>query len=196
MTDVDIDLANRNSALEVLHCIRASRLDKEQLVPHNTGVYFQRIPFDPVNNLSTVDYKSAESRGYFKIDFLNVHLYSKIANDEHLDRLLNTEPVWELLCEEEICNQLIHVNGYHLLMAQLKPRSVEQLAIVLALIRPGKKHLINQCVTHGFDSIASEVWNVSDSEAYSFKHSHAVSYAVLVVVNLNLICEELVSQNG
>ena len=44
---------------------------------HNTGVYFTDIPVHPFTNCANINYKEAEDRGYFKLDFLNVHLFLK-----------------------------------------------------------------------------------------------------------------------
>ena len=59
MPDIDIDFANRDVILEKIKH-RVARLNKEK--KHNTGVYFTEIPSNPVDNMSTVDYKTAENR--------------------------------------------------------------------------------------------------------------------------------------
>jgi DNA polymerase III alpha subunit len=92
--------------------------------------------------------------------------------------------------EKEVCDQLFHVNGYHTLLAQLKPTNILELATVLALIRPGKKHLVPVCIEKGFQAIQDEVW-IKTEEGYSFKKSHAVGYAHVIVMQLNLICERV-----
>ncbi len=60
----------------------------------------------------------------------------------------------------------------------------------LALLRPGKKHLITKCQTEGWDSIKDEIWLKTD-DSYSFKKSHAVAYAHAIVVQINSICEKI-----
>lgn len=177
--------------LSLLQHIPASRRTSEGIKPHNTGVYFHKIPQDPFTGLSSIDYKEAEDRGYFKIDFLNVSAYQNVQNEEHLIKLMNTEPIWPLLCEKDICDQLLHVNGYHTVLSQLKPKTIEELAMFLALIRPGKKHLLNQVITQGWDSIKDEIWRKSAQGEYEFKKSHSLAYATMIVVQLNLLCEQL-----
>lgn len=61
-----------------------------------------------------------------------------------------------------------------------------QLAMVLALIRPGKRHLI------GFDwpQVEADIWTNTDNDDYTFKKAHAVSYAHVVVVQMNLLLEQ------
>lgn len=185
--DIDIDFLDRNTALAVLDHIKASRIDNDQLVPHNTGVYFHNIPHNPVTNLSTIDYKTAESRGYFKIDFLNIHAYKGVRDEDHLIQLMNMEPVWELLEEEYIVNQLFHLSQYGIILRVMKPKSVEQLAAVLAMIRPGKKHLIGK----PWELVMKEIWVPCQNEEYNFKKGHGISYALVIVIQLNLMIDQI-----
>jgi len=187
--DVDIDFFDRDDLLSTIPHRVASRFDHGKLVKHNSGIYLQNIPFDPINGISSIDYESAEKRGYFKIDILNVNAYKGIKNEKHIEQLLSTEPLWDLLHENTICDQLSHINGYHSLISTVNPRSIEELAMVLALIRPGKKHLIDRCAKSGFDSIQEEIWKKTTDGSYAFKKSHAIAYAHLIIMQLNLICE-------
>ena len=191
MPDIDIDFADRTRVLERIKHVPATMVDKDgTFKKHNTGVYCTPIPYNPLTGLATIDYKEAEDRGYFKIDFLNVSVYADIQSEEHIKALLAVEPLWDLMYEKDVCDQLFHVNGYHTLLAQLKPKTISELAMVLALIRPGKKHLIPVCQEKGFDAIKDEIWTKTE-EAYFFKKSHAVGYAHLIVMQLNLICEKI-----
>jgi DNA polymerase III alpha subunit len=185
--DIDIDFPDRRQVLDIIRHIPARLEDGKK---HNTGVYCHEIPYNPLTDTASFDYKTAEDRGYFKIDFLNVNAYTGVRNEEHIIELLNTEPLWELLYEKDVCDQLFHVNGYHNLLNELKPKSIIELAMVLAMIRPGKKHLIPICKEQGFQAIKDEIWTKSE-DAYFFKKAHAVSYASVIVVQLNLICEKL-----
>jgi DNA polymerase III alpha subunit len=186
MPDIDIDFADRTQALDKLKHIGAT-LDSGK--KHNTGIYVQSIPYNPITNLSTLEYKHAEDRGYFKIDFLNVSVYEGVKNKEHLAQLLDQEPLWDLLEQKEFCDMIFHINGYHSLIAELKPRSIEELAMFLALLRPGKKHLVPVCKEKGFQAIEHEIW--TKTEEYSFKKSHSIGYAHAIVVQMNLICERI-----
>ena len=188
--DIDIDFADREDILSKIPHVVAGRVDRGEYKRHNTGVYLQNMPVNPLNGLATIDYETAEQRGYFKIDFLNVNAYQGVKNEAHIKQLLSVEPLWDLMYEKEVCDQLFHVNGYHNLLAQLKPTSILELATVLALIRPGKKHLVPVCIEKGFQAIQDEVWIKTD-EGYSFKKSHAIGYAHVIVMQLNLICERI-----
>jgi len=102
-----------------------------------------------------------------------------------MEELVKQEPVWELLEYEDIVEQLFHINNHFDVVKQLKPRSIEQLAAVLAVIRPAKRYLVNK----DWDTINKEVW-LKVEDAYSFKKSHAIAYALAIVVQLNSIIEE------
>ena len=188
--DIDIDFADRKKILDVIKHIPATIKENHTFKKHNTGIYCHTIPHNPLTDTASIDYKEAEDRGYFKIDFLNVNAYKDVRNEEHLIHLLNTEPLWDLLYEKEVCDQLFHINGYHNLLAELKPNSIVQLAMVLAMIRPGKKHLIPICKNQGFNTIENEIWTKTD-QAYFFKHAHGIAYASVIVVQLNFICEKI-----
>jgi DNA polymerase III alpha subunit len=185
MPDVDIDFANRDLALSKLKHVTASISTQKK---HNTGIYCHNIPHNPLTGVSTIDYKSAEDRGYFKIDFLNVMIYKDVKNNDHLLHLMGTEPIWELLLQEEFVNLLFHINGHIDILRQMQPTSVEQLAAILAMIRPAKRYLIGKEWT----TVMNEIWDHTDTEAgYAFRKSHAIAYAMAIVVQMNLICEQL-----
>ena len=80
------------------------------------------IPHNPITNLATIDYKEADQRGFFKIDFLNVSIYEGVRDEEHLLALMNTEPLWDLLLQEDFVNELFHINGHADLLKITQPR--------------------------------------------------------------------------
>lgn len=183
LPDIDIDLKNREEILSALKHIPASIDGKKK---HNTGVYFNDIPINPFTNVSSINYKDAELRNYFKLDLLNVSVYEKVNSNEHLEKLVQQEPVWELLEYKEIVEKLFHIHNHYDIVNQLKPKSIEQLAAVLAVIRPAKRHLLNK----DWNIINKEVWRKVD-DGYSFKKSHAIAYAIAIVVQLNSIVEDV-----
>ena len=184
MPDIDIDFANRDIVLSTIQH-RVAKLETGK--KHNTGIYVTEIPHNPIDNLSTIDYKTAEDRGYFKLDFLNVSIYKDVKDDKHLQELMEREPIWELLTHEEFTQHLFHVQGHHDICEKMRPSSVEQLAALLAMIRPAKRHLIGKDWT----TVMKEVWTKPENGEYFFKKAHAFSYAMAVVVHMNLLCDEL-----
>ena len=186
MPDIDLDFADRDIILDKLNH-RIAKLDTGK--KHNTGVYFTEIPHNPVDNLATIDYDEAEERKYFKIDFLNVFIYKQVKDEDHLVKLMSKEPLWDLLTEAEFSNQLFHVGEHSTLLKKLSPKSIQQLAATLAIIRPAKRHLENET----WDNIMKQVWVKPKDGSYFFKKAHAVAYAHAIVVHMNLICEQLES---
>jgi hypothetical protein len=189
MPDIDIDFANRTTALDVFKHVTASIEDNGTFKKHNTGIYCTSVPYNPLTGLSTIDYKSAEDRGYFKIDFLNVSVYEGVRDRAHLLKLMDTEPLWALLLEDDFTNKLFHINGHGSILREMKPESIEQLGAVLAMIRPAKRYLIGK----EWATVMKEVWTKPDNDDYYFKKAHAIAYAHVIVVQMNLICENLTS---
>jgi len=188
MPDIDIDFADRDHALKFIKHIPAAIKDPNgTFKKHNTGVYCTPIPHNPVNNLSNIDYKEAEERGYLKLDFLNVSIYKDVRDEEHLKTLMETEPLWDLLEQDDFSSLLFHVNGHGNILRQMKPKSILQLAAVLAMIRPAKRHLIGMDWT----TVMTTIWTKPEDDEYYFKKAHAVAYAVAIVVQMNLICEKI-----
>ena len=184
MPDIDIDFADRDIILSQLDH-RVAKLDTGK--KHNTGVYVTECPHNPVDNLCTIDYKTAEDRGYFKLDFLNVSIYKDVKDETHLISLMRKEPLWELLEHKDFVEKVFHLSGHESLLRQLKPTSVSQLAAALAIIRPAKRHLANE----RWETIMKEVWKKPKNGEYYFKKAHAMSYAMACVVHMNLLCEQL-----
>jgi len=187
-SDIDIDLADRQQLMNMLDVIPASQLRDGKLIKHNTGVYPTQIPVDPFSGCASLDYQIAEQRGYIKLDLLNVHVYRQVRSEEHLIELMR-DPDWARLYDPEICQQLVHINNhYETLLKMPEPvDSIPRLAMFLAVIRPAKRHLIGR----PWSEVAKTIWDKPMDGGYYFKRSHSVSYAQLVVVNLNLLCEQV-----
>lgn len=183
--DIDIDFGNRDLALAHLKHVKASIGKPEgKFASHATGVYFTDIPHD-VHNRSTIDYKEAEERGYFKIDLLNVSVYEQVKDENHLTKLMLTEPPWERLLEKEFCEKLIHIGDYWSTIKSLPEPidSIPRLAMFIAAIRPAKKHLLGKT----WKEMSETIWEKPADGSYGFKKSHSISYSHLIVVHMNLI---------
>jgi hypothetical protein len=187
-SDIDIDFGDREKILSLIEHIPAAMRNVHPIRKHATGVYVTEIPYDPVNDMASIDYTVAESRGYLKLDMLNVHVYNQVRNEHHLVELMR-EPNWDNLKNKEFVEKLIHLgNHYSTIRSMPEPvNSIPRLAMLLAIIRPGKKHLIGK----SWKEVAETVWD-KDNTGYSFKRSHACAYAHLVVVHMNLLEETTV----
>ena len=164
--------------------VLASQLRKDDKTEkHKTGVYFHAVPEHPVTGHASLDYKKAEDRGYFKIDCLNVNIYKEVKSEQELVELMIQEPDWNMLKDPKIVENLFHLNGHFKIVSSLEPKNLEQLAGVLAIIRPAKRGLMYK----DWIDIMKEVWTKPTDGSYFFKKSHAVAYAQAIVVQMNLM---------
>ena len=184
-SDIDIDVADRDQALALLDHTAASIIRDGKIAKHNTGVYFTEIPADPVTGRAGLDYQAAEARGYVKLDILNVGLYQQVKSEHHLQQLMAQDPAWDQLYEPEFCARLIHIGAHYDTLIRMPEavNSIPRLAMFLAVIRPAKRHLIGRT----WVEVAETVWERPTDDSYYFKKAHAVGYAHLVAVNMNLL---------
>jgi hypothetical protein len=185
--DIDIDFSNRDDILKLIQHTPARQITDGRPRRHNSGVYVTDIPYDPVNRCAAIDYESAEARGYFKIDFLNMSVYQLIRNQACYEQLLAQEPNWTRLCSDSAwAGQLAHVGNYTDLLQQMRPDSITRMAAFISVIRPGKAHLQGQ----PWDQVFESVWDGDTSRGYTFKKAHAISYAALVALHMNLLSQD------
>lgn len=184
--DVDIDFADRKQILDLIKHIPARQENNGEVRKHNSGVFVTDIPLDPINECSSIDYRKAETRGYFKIDFLNQSVYELITDQAHYDAMLSKEPNWNLLLDPEFCKRVVHIGNYTDLVQEMRPDSIPRMAAFIAIIRPGKAHLQRQ----PWETVFASVWDGDDSRGFVFKKSHSISYARLVALHINLLEEQ------
>jgi len=178
--DIDIDFADRETVLKLIRHTPARQSNGRK---HNSGVYVTDIPHDPFAGCAALDYETAESRGYFKLDFLNMSVYQLVKDPAHYEEMLSAAPPWERLWQDgPWASQLVHVGNYIDLLKVMKPDSIPRMAAFISIIRPGKAHL----QTRSWAEVFASVWDGDDSQGYTFKKAHAVSYAALVALHMNL----------
>jgi len=181
--DIDLDFGNRDDILSLIRHTPAMFTKGDLPSKHNSGVYVQPIPVDPTTGISSIHFKEADSRGYFKLDFLNMHVYNLIKSPAHYATLLDTPPPWHRLNESEFTNQIVHIANYHNLLVEMMPNSIAQMAMFLAVIRPAKKHLQKE----SWKSMSETLWDKPENNEYYFKKSHAIAYATLVSLHMTII---------
>lgn len=184
-TDIDIDFFDRNAAIVNLPHVPAMMVRDGERVRHPSGIYLQDVPVDPITGYCAFDYDEASRLGYCKIDVLSNSLYEGVRDEDHLLHLMEHTPDWSLLEHKAIVDNLAHIREHFGTVRAIKPQSIDDLAVVLALVRPGKRHLTYR-PRHEIDA---EIWQ-PDSSGYVFKRAHAIAYAVAIVVQLNLLCEQ------
>ena len=186
--DIDIDLADRTQLLKLIQHTPARQMHQGQVRRHNSGVYVTDIPQDPVNGCAAIDYNEAESRGYFKIDLLNMSVYQLVRDPEHYERMLSQEPNWARLWTDPAwAAQVVHVGNYTDLLKEMRPDSITRMAAFISVIRPGKAHLQRR----SWSEVFAGVWDGDDSRGYTFKKSHSLGYSMLVALHMNLLADSV-----
>ena len=187
--DIDIDMPDRDRLLALIRHVPARLEVNGRPRHHNSGIYVTDIPQDPVYGCAALDYETAESRGYFKIDLLNMSVYSLVQTPEHYEQVLTQTPNWSRLWTDAAwASQLVHVGNYTDLLQQMRPDSIPRMAAFISIIRPGKAHLQRR----PWPEVFASVWDGDASRGFVFKKSHAISYARLVALHMNLLspCDE------
>ena len=181
--DIDIDLAHRDQVLALISHTAARQVNGDREQRHASGIYVTDIPRDPRTGWAALDYRDAEDLGYFKIDLLNMSVYQLIRDAEHYDAMLNRPAPWSRLWEDpEWTRGLVHIGEHQALVARHRPDSIPRMAALISIIRPGKAHLQGQ----SWERIFQEVWDGDTSRGFTFKKAHALGYAHLVMLHMNL----------
>ncbi len=190
--DIDIDLQTNFDPLDIFEeATRASMVKNNDLIKHNVGVYFQSIPIDSMTGLAAIPYQQAEEVGYFKVDFLHLSLLDVFETKEEIRELLKLEPDWSLLLKEDVVEKLFQIHRQYNLVSKLAPKSVEELADLIALMRPGKRHLVDAYIKDKA-LIREELYRKPDDGKYYFKKAHSISYALNIVLQLHLIKGDII----
>lgn len=197
-TDIDIDFKDGKSVMAQLPCVRSTeKITEDGLIPHNSGVHFDNIPIDPISGLASIQYKEAEKLGYQKVDILSQSAYEYVRDREHLKELMNREPQWDLLLVPDIIEHLSQIKKHITLLNIWKPRSIDELAMFIAMIRPGKRNCQSM---NSWAEVESVIWDYSSigldgdgKKLRYFKKPHAYAYSLMIVVQLNALVEHLTS---
>lgn len=184
--DIDIDVISSFNPIKTFgRGVRASLYREQKLTPHPCGVYFQDIPVDPITGLAAAPYELAEMLGAFKIDFLHLHVYDHFNSREEITELLKHEPDWGLLVIPSVVQQLFQLSKHYDVLNAVRPTSIIELADVLSLIRPQKRFMLDKYLQDRLK--IRKLLYVQSGDGYSFKKAHAISYAMVVVLQLHLI---------
>jgi hypothetical protein len=187
LPDIDIDLPTSFDVKAVFPSVtKASMLKDNRFVKHPCGVYFQEVPTDPDTKLCAIPYDKAPEFGLAKIDFLHLSLLDHFKDKDEIRSLMRKKPDWSILWDPRHTSKLFHLHRHHAVLVKVKPRSVIELADCVALIRPAKKHLIDQYCQDKY-KIRPQLYRGLDEDKSSFKRSHAIAYATNIVLQLHLI---------
>jgi hypothetical protein len=184
--DIDIDLPSSFKAPDFFKdWVPASILQNESLRPHPCGIYPQSIAKDEFTDLACIPYDIADEMGYLKLDFLHLNIYDYFQSREEIEELVEIEPDWDLLLVPSNIKKLYQLSNHIDLVLQLKPRSIEDLADAIALIRPGKIELLPIYLAN--KAKGRQLLYSKNSQGFAFKKSHSLAYSLVIVLQLHLI---------
>lgn len=205
-SDLDLDIPSLESNKIKKDIIRASVLtERNEYQIHPAGVYFYKsIP--NYNGIGLIDYKGMEELDYQKIDILNNTFLDNIdisEFDTYIDKIENEDIDWKLLWEYENPYQLSKYPG---ILREFKVSSVLDVAIILAIIRPGSlssydkmkayihtdtllkkkseehKKILKE--TYGIPIFAEQFKQLGVNDGkYRYKKPHSIGYAYVLLVN-------------
>jgi len=194
--DIDIDFRTDFDPLKYFTvAVRASMVEKGELKKHPAGAYLQNIPQDKISKLAAIPYKHAEELGYLKIDFLHLSLLDIFESKREIRGLLKREPDWSMLEDQETVEKLFQIHNHFDIISKVKPKSIDDIADVLAFIRPAKRYLLNtylECQTDDEKQKVREVLYSKPNRGIWFKKPHSIAYALNIVLQLHLIKAEII----
>lgn len=184
--DIDIDTPSHFTAKDTFPlCVEASTVQNNKFKRHPAGVYFQRVPAEPTQGVASVPYNIAPHFGLFKVDFLHLSLLDSFKSKEEIRRLANTEPNWDLLEDDEVVEQLFQLRNHPDVIKYIRPRDVLSLADCVALIRPGRRFLLDE-YKGNVERARKELYKAPLPKG-CFKKAHAIAYAVNIILQLHTI---------
>jgi len=206
LSDLDLDIPSNQSDNIRNGLIRGCVINSRgEIQPHPAGVYFYRsIPtFD---GLSILDYKMMEEKSYQKIDILNNTILDDITISElteYISRIDNNTINWSALWEFDDPYQLGKYPG---ILRDFEVTSVMDVAIVLAIIRPGaiqnyekmKAYIHTDFIfnkkSDELKEILKETYGIPvfdeqfkkmgvDDGKYRYKKPHSIGYAYVLLID-------------
>lgn len=189
--DVDIDVKSGIERNEYGTRAMIYNESVSKVLPHPSGVYIQQVPVDMMTGNAAIDYKDGDEANLLKVDILTNTSYDIFSNKADLLSAIDEEPDWSLLSRRDVVSKLPHIGAHYDLISSIEPRSIIELADCLALIRPGKLHLVDDYRTDTA-GVRRTLYKRPKTGVY-FKKSHAVSYAVMIAAILCRLQQRLVS---
>lgn len=181
--DVDIDV--QSTTVRENYGTKAMIYNKEteRVLPHQSGVYLESVPVDTLTGWAAFDYEYGDEHGFLKVDILTNRSYDMFRSKAEVVTALNQEPEWNKLLDESFVKKLPHIANHFDLVKKVKPQSIEELADVLALMRPSKIHMTDQYLKNR-TSTRRRLY-LRPADGIFFKKSHAIAYAAMITVVMN-----------
>lgn len=181
--DVDIDVASKTA--KDPYGIRAMVSKNDSITAHPSGYYMEDVPVDTITGLCAFDSEYGDSVGFQKVDLLSNTTYDMFKSKDDVLSCME-EPSWDLFLEEDIVEKLPHLSKHYDLLVRIRPKSIDDLADILALIRPAKMHMVDDYVKNRKKTRRNLY---KRSKGHYFKKAHAYSYAMMIICVVNKLSE-------
>jgi len=182
--DVDIDV--KSNTKKEKFGIRAIlyNADSMKISPHPSGYYFDtNMPIDKMTGNAAIEAKRAEELGFIKIDLLTNTAYDVFNSKDDVLRAADRTPDWDMLLDKNFIKRLPQLHNQYELVNYIRPRSISELADLLALLRPGKMKFLEDYKSDP-EKVRRNLYRRS-VEGYHYKKSHAISTAIQIVAIMN-----------
>lgn len=190
--DIDIDTPTVFDPKSIFPDVTyASMVNNGKMRKHPAGVYFQSIPTEPTQNVACIPYDIAPHFGLFKVDFLHLSLLDTFESKQQIRELMNKEPDWSMLQDEDVVAELFQLKNHIDVLRWIEPTSVQELADCVALIRPGRRHLLDDYKAKP-EKTRVELYKQPLPKG-CFKKAHAIAYAFNIILQLHMFKR---AQNG
>lgn len=188
--DIDIDFPTSFDVKELFpQSVKAIMVNDNEIKKHPCGAYFQNMPVDDVTGMAAIPYDKAPDYGYSKIDFLHLSILDGFSSKTEIREMLKKEPDWSLMLREDIVEQLFQLKKHYEIISKIRPKSVVEIADIIALIRPEKRNLLKDYLSNR-EKTRPKLYRQKDDDKSSFKLSHALAYAHVVVLQLHVLNRE------
>lgn len=181
--DVDIDVKSSTNKKAYGTQAMVYNSKTEKVLPHPAGFYLEPVPIDDTTGNCAFDYKFGSEFGFFKVDLLTNTVYDGFKTKEEVLEAATGDVDWDKFGDERIVAQLPHIANHFDIIRRVNPRSIDDLADVLALIRPGKRPLLDRYIKSK-DRTRHTLYKRANNDLNYFKKSHAYSYALMIIVAL------------
>lgn len=181
--EFDIDIDVKPSTDKKAYGIQAMVYNENQkkVLPHPAGFYLEPVPVDDVTGNCAFDYKYGSECGFMKVDILSNTVYEGFRDKEEVLRCLESEFDWGVFDDERIVSGLPHIAKHFDIVSQVKPQCIDDLADILALIRPGKRDKLTSYLRNK-EKVRKTLYRRANDDLNYFKKSHAYSYAMMIMV--------------
>lgn len=183
--DIDIDVQSKTNREKYGVCASIYNKDLEKFLPHPSGIYLDTVPVDTMTGRCSISYDDPKCESFLKVDLLNNTIYDGFATKEDVLTAANEPVDWSLFMQQSVVERLPHLSKHFDVVQKVEPTHIEDLADILALIRPGKIELLDEYLYYNRQQVRRKLYKRPLNGGMYFKKSHAIAYAVSIIVFLH-----------